>query len=259
MTVSDRFDLSGEVAIVAGGAGLLGSRVVAGLCDHGCEVVIADIDAERGEAVSSNVGKAASYREVDLTDVEQTDEMVRGTIEEHGGVDILVNAAYPTTGGYGRSYEEVTVEGWREAVLNHMDSYFVPIKSVSPVMVERGGGCIVNFTSIYGMQGPSFPIYDGTDLGNPVEYAAIKGGILNLTRYLASYLGRDGVRVNAVSPGGVFDDQDPSFVDRYERRTPLGRMATPEDVVGAVVYLTSPAGSYVTGHNLVVDGGWTIV
>jgi NAD(P)-dependent dehydrogenase (short-subunit alcohol dehydrogenase family) len=126
-------------------------------------------------------------------------------------------------------------------------------------MLDDGNsGSIVNFTSIYGMQAPDFSIYDGLDVTSPVEYSAIKGAILNLTRYLASYLGSDGIRVNAVSPGGVFDGQAEQFVERYEQKVPLSRMARPEDVLGAVVFLLSDASAYVTGHNLVVDGGWSI-
>jgi NAD(P)-dependent dehydrogenase (short-subunit alcohol dehydrogenase family) len=125
-------------------------------------------------------------------------------------------------------------------------------------MREQGHGSVVSFGSTYGVQAPDFSVYDGTEMTSPVEYAAIKGGVRNLTRYMASYLGRDGVRVNTVSPGGVFDDQHPTFVAEYERRTPLGRMARPEDFVGPVVFLLSDAAAYVTGHDLRVDGGWTI-
>ena len=108
------------------------------------------------------------------------------------------------------------------------------------------------------MQAPDFTVYQGSDMTSPVEYSVLKAGVLNFTRYLASYLGSDGIRVNSVSPGGVFDEQPERFVEKYEQNVPLGRMADPEDLSGAVVYLLSDAASYVTGHNLVVDGGWTI-
>jgi NAD(P)-dependent dehydrogenase (short-subunit alcohol dehydrogenase family) len=126
-------------------------------------------------------------------------------------------------------------------------------------MVERGtGGCIVNLGSIYGVRAPDFSVYEGTDMTSPVEYAGIKGGVINLTRYLASYFGEQGIRANTVSPGGVFNNQNERFVQNYKERTPLGRMAEPEDVANTILYLVSDAASYVTGQNIVVDGGFSV-
>jgi NAD(P)-dependent dehydrogenase (short-subunit alcohol dehydrogenase family) len=180
-------------------------------------------------------------------------------VDTYGRIDTFVNCSYPRNENYGQPYEEVTVEDWRENVDLHLNSYFLAAHAVSRIMVDQAsGGSIVNFGSTYGVQAPDFSVYEGTDMTSPVEYAAIKGGVLNLTRYLASYLGTEGVRVNAISPGGVFDEQDPVFVERYEKRTPLERMAKPDDFKGPVVFLASDASAYVTGHNLRVDGGWTI-
>lgn len=126
-------------------------------------------------------------------------------------------------------------------------------------MVEDGGGgAIVNVGSIYGIQTPDLNVNEGTDMTSPAAYSVIKGAVVNLSRYLASYLGEHGIRVNTISPGGVLDDQPRAFVEHYEERVPLGRMARLEDLQGAIVYLFSDAAAYVTGHNLVVDGGWTI-
>jgi NAD(P)-dependent dehydrogenase (short-subunit alcohol dehydrogenase family) len=124
-------------------------------------------------------------------------------------------------------------------------------------MAKQRGGAIINLASIYGNVAPDFSIYEGTEMTMPVAYSAIKGGIIALTRYIATYYAHYNVRANTVSPGGIFDHQKPSFVERYSKKTPLGRMARPEEIVGAVVYLASDASSYVTGHDLIVDGGWT--
>lgn len=253
------FDLSDSIAVVAGGAGLIGTALCEGLADHSATVVVADAATERGEALADELGDDAEFLRVDITDVDSVGEMVETVLDRHGRIDAFVNCSYPRNENYGQRYEDVTVEDWRENLDLHLNSYFVAAHAVSLAMMDQDeGGSIVNLGSTYGVQAPDFSVYEGTEMTSPVEYAAVKGGILNLTRYMASYLGEHGVRVNAISPGGVFDEQHPEFVDRYEKRTPLGRMATPEDFEGAVVYLASDASRYVTGHNLVVDGGWTI-
>lgn len=251
------FDLSGDVVIVTGGGGLLGEPICQALSDHGAAVIVADVDREQGEAVAAEV--QGVFRLVDITDSDSVAKFCDGIVESHGGIDGLVNTAYPRTEDYGGPFESVDLEQWQANVNLHLGGYYNITRAVALRMIESdNGGSIVNFGSIYGVQAPDFGMYEGSTLTSPVEYAAIKSGILNLTRYLASYLGEDGIRVNTVSPGGVFNDQDDRFVGNYEENTPLSRMAEPEDIPGAVVYLLSDAASYVTGHNLVVDGGWTI-
>jgi NAD(P)-dependent dehydrogenase (short-subunit alcohol dehydrogenase family) len=167
--------------------------------------------------------------------------------------------AYPRTDDYGRRFEYVEKDDLMANISLHLGGYYAMTKAVALRMVEQEhSGSIVNFSSIYGIQAPDFSVYDQTEMTSPVEYSIIKAGILNFTRYLASYLGQDEIRVNSVSPGGVFNDQDQRFIENYEREVPLGRMAEPHEISGAIVYLLSDAASYVTGHNLVVDGGWTI-
>lgn len=257
--MTNLFDLSGKVSVVTGGAGLIGERLCRSLADHGGTVVIVDTDVESGERLADDVGATAYFRAFDVTDGKSVEEMVSAAADEFGSLDVLVNAAYPRTDGYSGRYEDLELDDWRTNIDLHLTSYFYASYCASRVMMDQDtGGSIVNLGSIYGVQGPDFTVYEGTGMTNSAEYAAIKGGIINLVRYMASYLGEHGVRVNAVSPGGVFDGQDETFVDRYEHRTPLGRMANPDDVAGPVVFLASDASAYVTGHNLVVDGGWTI-
>jgi NAD(P)-dependent dehydrogenase (short-subunit alcohol dehydrogenase family) len=254
--MTDRFALNDKTAIVTGGAGLIGQAVSESLAEHGATTIVADIEPEIDDS-HAQAGELI-FETVDVTDPDQVDALFERVRSEQGTIDILVNCAYPRNEAYGQAYEEMTLADWRENVDLHLNSYFYSAFRASLAMKEQPhGGSIVNFASIYGVRGPNFTIYEDTDITSPVEYSAIKGGILSLTRYMASYLGEYGVRVNAVSPGGVYDEQPSAFVDAYERQTPLGRMADPEDIVGAVVYLASDAAGYVTGHNLVVDGGWT--
>ncbi|MFP9193839.1 oxidoreductase [Natrialbaceae archaeon A-CW1-1] len=257
--MNSTFDLEGQVAIVTGGAGLLGTAVSEGLAEHGATVVVADVADTRGPHLAQQLETDSKYLPVDVTSEDAVGAMVDTVLDEFGRIDTLVNCAYPRNENYGQPYEAVGIDDWRENVDLHLSSYYVPTHAVSDVMrAQDDGGSIINFGSIYGIQAPDFSVYAGTEMTSPVEYSAIKGAIVNFSRYLASYLGSEGVRVNAISPGGVFDDQPSAFVDRYESRTPLGRMAHPDDFKGAVVFLASDASAYVTGHNLRVDGGWTI-
>jgi len=255
----NRFDLNKKTVLVTGGAGQIGEAVCAGLVDHRGTVVVGDVDREAGESLAERLGERASFVECDITDEDSVQSAVESVLDRHGRLDVVVNAAYPIDETYGTPLEELNPETWRHNIDMHLNGFYTVIKTAADVMRAQGSGSIINFGSTYGIQAPDFSIYEEADMdSSPVHYSASKGGILNLTRYLASYLGSDGIRVNAVSPGGVFDDQDQRFVEAYEKRTPLGRMAEPEDIVGAVVFLASDAASYITGHNLVVDGGWTI-
>jgi NAD(P)-dependent dehydrogenase (short-subunit alcohol dehydrogenase family) len=252
------FDLSGRVALVTGGAGTIGAAMCEALADHGATVLVGETAMDPARELADRLDDAAAV-ELDVTSDASVEETVAAVREEYGGVDVLVNSAYPRNDNYGRPYEEVTLEDWRENLDMHLTGYFRTAFHVSQGMVEDGtAGSIVNVGSTYGVQAPDFSVYEGTDMTSPVEYSAIKGGVVNLTRYLASYLGSHGIRANTLSPGGVFADQHPDFVAAYERRTPLDRMAEPDDFKGPVVFLASDAARYVTGHNLLVDGGWTI-
>jgi NAD(P)-dependent dehydrogenase (short-subunit alcohol dehydrogenase family) len=227
------------------------------LADRGAQVVVADVDEEAGAAVADETG--GEFLECDVTDDAAVEALFDYLQEQYDCLDAQVNMAYPRDGTYGDWFGERPVEDWRRQVDAGLNSYAALCRGAVRTMTEQGHGTVVNFGSTYGVQAPDFSVYREADMPpSPAHYSACKAGVLNLTRYLASALGEQGIRVNAVSPGGVFDEQDPAFVDRYEANTPLGRMAEPEDVAGAVVYLISDAASYVTGHNLVVDGGWTI-
>jgi len=258
MRTPDLFDLTDRVVVVAGGAGRIGPAVCRALGSYGARVVVADVDRETGEPLAADLDGGEFVR-CDVTDEESVDDLFEHVVDAHGRLDVQVNAAYPRDDTYGTAFEERSLDSWRANVAAQLDSTAWLCRRAADVMTEQGRGSIVNFGSTYGIQAPDFSVYREADMApSPAHYSASKGGVLNLTRYLASYLGERGIRVNAVSPGGVFDDQDPAFVEAYESNTPLGRMAEPGDIAGAVVYLAGDAAAYVTGHNLVVDGGWTI-
>lgn len=256
--MSELFDLTGKVALVTGGAGLIGTAVCEALDEHGATVLVGETAVNEAKRLADRLD-AATAVELDITSDDSVEDAVETIHETYGDIDVLVNTAYPRNEHYGRPFEELTLADWRENIDLHLNGYFRAVYHVSQLMLETdSGGSIINVGSTYGVQAPDFSVYEGTDMTSPVEYAAIKGGVINLTRYLASYLGPHDIRANVISPGGVFDDQPTEFVAAYERRTPLQRMADPDDFKGPAVFLASDASQYVTGHNLLVDGGWTI-
>lgn len=251
---STMFSLESKTVLVTGACGLLGKEICSTLSDQGAEVIATDVDNSQGEELESRL-ENVRYEHMDISDPEQVQTVI-DTVEQVNGI---VNAAYPRTEDYGSKFEQVTYQEWNQNVSLHLGGYYLVCRKAVLDMIKSGvTGSIVNFGSIYGVQAPDFQIYNELDMTSPVEYSAIKAGIINLTRYLASYVGEFGIRVNAISPGGVYNNQDSKFVERYEKQVPLGRMADPDDITGAVVYLLSDASSYVTGENIVIDGGWTI-
>jgi NAD(P)-dependent dehydrogenase (short-subunit alcohol dehydrogenase family) len=198
-----------------------------------------------------------NFQPLDITSDESIHKTLEAVIKQYKKIDILVNCAYPRTGDWGARCENVSFDSWKINVNSHLGGYFLCCQKVAEQMKIQGGGSIINFASIYGIVAPDFSIYEGTPMTMPVAYSAIKGGVIAFSKYMASYYAKNNIRVNCVSPGGVFDKQPDSFVEKYRAKTPLGRMGRPKDMVGAVIYLASDASLYVTGHNLIVDGGWT--
>jgi len=250
------FSCKNKVAVVAGGCGLLGREVVKALSEFGALVYIADINSKN--AVNLLREKKIKYIYFDISSEDSIEKAMNEIIRKAGRIDILVNSAYPKTEDWGLKFEKVSFDSWKKNINDHLGGYFLSSRTAAEIMKEQGGGAIINLASIYGVTAPDFNIYEGTKMTMPVAYAAIKSGIIGLTRYIATYYGRHNVRANVVSPGGVFDNQNINFVRRYSQKTPLGRMAAPRDIVGAVIYLASEASSYITGCNLIVDGGWTV-
>lgn len=257
-------DLEGRVVVITGGAGLIGRGFVKAVVESGGTAVIADIDEASGNRVRADLAAELGtdkigFIRVDITSRDSVRAMIGSILESHQTVDALVNNAYPRNKNYGRKFEDVTYEDFCENMNLHLGGYFLMSQEVSRVMVKQKRGVIINIASIYGFMAPRFDLYENANFTSPVEYSAIKGGLLSLTKYLASYLGKHDIRVNAISPGGVYDNQPDSFVAKYCRKTLIGnRMAETDDLTGALTFLLSDGSRYITGQNIVVDGGWSI-
>jgi NAD(P)-dependent dehydrogenase (short-subunit alcohol dehydrogenase family) len=265
------FRLDGRVALVTGGAGLLGSVIATALAEAGATVIVASRHVARCEERAAQLrkdGYPASAMPLDLTSDESIVALKDRIVAEYGQVDILFNNAAGRAAGTAEEQakrgfatpgmEAMTRAQWEGAMAVNASGLFVCTQVFAEQMKAQGhGGSIVNIASIYGMVGPTFHIYQGTPMTSPPDYAFAKGGIINFTRYLATYYAPYGIRVNCISPGGYYAGQPEEFVNQYERHTPLGRMARWNDLKGAAVFFASDASQYITGQNLAVDGGWT--
>ncbi len=244
-------DLSNKIIVITGGNGLLGRAIIDFLLSFDAICINIDIKPYLKENVHNYTA--------DITQSEELAKVIEQIVEKYSIIDGWVNNAYPRTSDYGSTFDNMTMDSWRKNVDLQLNSYVDACKQISDVFKKQKSGSIINMASIYGVVGPDFTVYENTPLVNPAPYAAIKGGLINFSRYLASWLGPHGVRVNCVSPGGIFDNQNPTFVSQYESKVPLRRMGKPDDIAPAVAFLLSDMSKYITGHNLLVDGGWTAI
>ncbi|MDF1748828.1 MAG: SDR family oxidoreductase [Alphaproteobacteria bacterium] len=243
--------MSGRKAVVTGASGRIGRALALGLQDSGAMVVGIDTRPDSTgdiEIVARDVSDPACSADI----VEELDD-------KQDGIDIWVNAAYPRTVDWGVEPGRESVDSWVQNVTLQLTANCTLSTAIATRMSKRERGSIINIASIYGLVSPDFTIYEGTEMGVPAPYSAIKGGLINHTRYLAGFFGSQGVRVNVLAPGGVEAGQPKEFVTAYCNRTALKRLAKPEDLVGPVVFLASDASAYISGICLPVDGGWTAI
>jgi 2-deoxy-D-gluconate 3-dehydrogenase len=259
---SPRFDVRDRVVILTGGAGLLGAEYALALADAGARPVIADVNLNRARRVAARLSGALAVR-VDVTDPASVRRMVSRVLRECGRIDALVNNAAldpkfdPTNAPrHAISFEDFPLDLWNHGLAVDLTGMFLCAQAVAPSMLRQGKGVIVNVSSTYGLVGPDQRLYE-SGAYKPVVYSVTKSAVLGFTRYLAAYWAGKGLRVNSLTPGGVYNGHDDEFVRRYSSRTPLGRMADKSEYCGALLFLLSDASSYMTGANLVVDGGWT--
>lgn len=247
-------------AVVTGGCGPLGAQISIELARAGHRVVAVDLPGAAREARSGLENLDIEVYEADLSSRASLDSLCVNLSERTEGLACLVNnAAYTGTanlGGYSVPFEEQDDSAFDTAVLFNLGVPFRLARRLSPTLRRTKDASIINVSSIYGLVGPDLSLYTGTAMGNPAGYAASKGGLVQLTRYLSTVLAPD-IRVNCIAPGGIERGQPRAFVDRYSARTPLRRMATESDVVGLVSLLAGPKASYITGQTIAVDGGWT--
>ena len=268
-TFRQTFDLTGKVALVTGGAGILGQYFCRALADHGAAVAVVDKDAAGAKHLATELASTYDVRaigiEADVADPSSVKEMSDKAEAGLGPIDVLLNNAATKGTNPGAFFADLghfELSTWREIMAVNLDGMFIVAQEIGERMAKRGRGSIIQTASIYGGGGPDQRIYEGSEyqgrpINTPAVYSASKAGVIGLTRYLATYWGANGIRVNALTPGGVESGQNKEFMTRYSAHMPLGRMAKPEEMTGALVFLASDASSYVTGQNLIVDGGLT--
>ena len=262
------FSVRYKVIIITGALGLLGTTYAEGFSQAGAHVVIVDADGEvcarRVEELRQKHNTLPLGIQCDITQKEQVKKMTQEVISKYGRVDVLINNAQSrTTENYFASFEEYPLEDWQKITSVDITGMFLCSQALAKEMELRRVGSIINISSIYGVVSPDQRIYEGAvyegkQINTPLVYSTAKGAVISFTRYLSTYLADYGIRVNAVTPGGVYSGQNKTFVKKYSEKCPLGRMARPEEIFHAVYFLASDASSYITGHNLIVDGGWTI-
>ncbi len=273
MNTLKSFKLDGQVIIITGGAGLLGSEYTRAIAEAGGIPVVADINADKAKevakAVASKTGAKTLGLYVDVTSKDSVNEMVSQVLKQFKRIDGLINNAginpkfeKTNVNEHTNSFEDFPLDLWSKSLEVNLTGMFLCAQAVAPFMLKMGKGNIVNICSTYGLVGPDQRLYEKSDPKakksfKPVTYSVSKSAVLGLTRYLATYWAGKGIRVNTLTPGGVFNNNEDEFVKRYSSRTVLGRMAKKDEYNAAIVFLLSDASSYMTGSNLVIDGGWT--
>lgn len=264
-TVHELMDMNGRVSLITGATGHIGKSIAEVLAELGSCLILLDLDKLKLDEVSAEIREKYGVRvetlQLDLEDEPAIREVPNFINKNFSQLDVLVNnAAFVGTSdmpGWATSFEEQSVATWKRAMDVNLTSAFALSQACVGLLKSSGRGVIINTASIYGLYGPDPGLYEGTQMGNPAAYSASKGGLLQLTRWLSTTLAPD-VRVNAFSPGGVYRNQSEKFCERYISRTPMGRMAVEEDFKGVIAYLASDMSCYVTGQNILVDGGWGV-
>lgn len=247
-------DLKKKIVIVAGGAGLLGSEIVKAIAKNNGIAVIAEPKEIRNDSLSANVDAV----QLDITSKPSLEMAIDHIHKKYGKIDAFVNSAYPRNKNYGRHFFDVTYEDFCENTNIHLGGYFLASQQFAMYFSRNGGGSIINVASVYGVITPKFSIYDGTSMTMPVEYSAIKAGIIHMTKYIAQYLKGKKVRINCISPGGILNNQPESFQKNYRDYSLNKGMLSKEDLRGLFLFLLSDLSEYINGQNIIVDDGFTL-
>ena len=248
-----------KVVIVTGGAGLLGKTFCQAIADNGGIAVVAEYDIAIAEKLCTSLGNASIVpAQVNITDKASVETLITTISKKYGKIDALVNSAYPRNKNYGKHFFEVTYDDFCENLGMNLGGYFLTSQLFAKYFYEQGFGNIINLASIYGVIAPRFEIYDNTRMTTPVEYAAIKSGLIHLSKYMAKYFKGKNIRVNTISLGGIEDKQPESFLRAYKEFCLNKGMLNAKDIAGTVLYLLSDLSEFVNGQNIVVDDGFTL-
>jgi len=263
----DLFDLTGKVAVVTGGAGLLGQVFCQALVTAGAHVAIVDIDKNKADEIARKISKEQNQKVLafacDITSPDSVVTMVEDVVNRLGHIDILLNNAASKGSNLDQffaEFENYSLQTWREVMAVNVDGLFLVAQSVGNQMKAQGGGSMIQISSIYGVVAPDQRIYEGSEyngraINTPAIYSVSKAAVIGLTSYLSTYWADSKIRVNTLTPGGIASGQNSEFNKKYSNRVPLGRMGEASELTGALIYLASDASSYVTGQNIIVDGG----
>lgn len=255
--------LTDKVVIITGGAGLLGKVFCESVIQNGGFSVIADLDENKGKEVEYELNKKygngkAFFNHIDIVDKKSIYECIEKIVIKYKKIDALVNNAYPRNNNYGRHFYDVEYKDFCENINLHLGGYFLMCQQFAKLFKTQGFGNIINIASIYGVIAPKFEIYNETNLTMPVEYAAIKSALIHLTKYIAKYLKGCNVRVNCISPGGIFDNQPESFLESYKAYSLYKGMLDKTDIQGTLIFLLSDYSKYINGQNIIVDDGFSL-
>ena len=265
-SITKLFSLKNKTVILTGSAGRLGSRFAHVLTDAGADVVLVDTDEQKNRKLEKSLSKKYGTKPLlsttDISNQSQIKKMVKYTLKKYGKIDVLINNGHfipREDPKIDAPFEEYPLELWEQTTKKNTTGLFLCCQEIGKVMKKQSKGVIVNISSIYGIQGPDQRIYGKSRLNTPPFYALTKGGMVNFTRYLAAYWNRKNIRVNTLTLGGVLEKklQNEDFIKKYSEKTMIGRMANKEDYDGALLFLCSDASSYMTGSNLIIDGGWS--
>ncbi|MDX4065375.1 oxidoreductase [Aliarcobacter skirrowii] len=255
--------LKDKIVVITGGAGLIGKEFVKAIVENNGIAIIADINEELGKKVKENLSEELNTKNIDFIKLDITSknyltECIEYLDNKYQRIDALVNNAYPRNKNYGRHFFDVEYEDFIQNLGLNLGGYFTASQQFSKYFKSQGHGNIINISSIYGVVAPKFEVYDNTPMTMPVEYAAIKSGLIHLTKYMAKYFKDMNIKVNALSPGGIFDHQPEAFLEKYKEKCLNKGMLDNSDLKGTLVYLLSDMSKYVNGQNIIVDDGFSL-
>lgn len=255
--------LKDKVIVITGGAGLIGKTLVTAVLNNSAKCIIADFDSEKCEKFKYELNKQFSEDQftifnTNITEKESIDSLINFTSSKYGRIDALVNNAYPRNQNFGRNFFDVEYEDFCENINLHLGGYFLTSQLFASFFIKQGYGNIINMSSIYGVIPPRFDIYEGTKMGNSVEYAVIKSGLIHLTKYMVKYLKGKNIRINLISPGGIFDNQPATFLENYKKYCNSKGILNASDLTGTLIFLLSNMSEYINGQNIIVDDGFTL-